>query len=110
MRKLVWFTHTNVSPKNRQDLSFDLTRFLDVFIKNKLWNKKPYRDEYKEKFARDDLNKIITIKINIHTNGAPYSNVHSYENTTISNLIRYNEKFEFLIKIKEKDNLCKLAA
>jgi hypothetical protein len=29
---------------------------------------------------------------------------------TISNLIRYNEKFEFLINIKEKDNLCKLAA
>ena len=29
---------------------------------------------------------------------------------TISNLIRYNEKFGFLIKIKEKDNLCKLVA
>jgi len=29
---------------------------------------------------------------------------------TISNLICYNEKFEFLINIKEKDNLCKLAA
>jgi hypothetical protein len=29
---------------------------------------------------------------------------------TISNLIRYNEKFEFLINIKEKDNLYKLAA
>ena len=29
---------------------------------------------------------------------------------TISNLIRYSEKFEFLINIKEKDNLYKLAA
>ncbi len=29
---------------------------------------------------------------------------------TISKLIHYSEKFEFLINIKEKDNLCKLAA
>ncbi len=80
MKKLVWFTHTNISSKLHQDLSFDLTEFIEVFIKNELWNKKPYRTEYKEQFSKEDLEKIISIKINIHIKGSPYTESHSYEN------------------------------
>jgi hypothetical protein len=80
MKKIVWFTHTNISSKVGADLTFDLTEFLEVFIENELWNKKPYRTEYKEQFSKEDLDKITSIKINIHTNNAPYSNLHSYEN------------------------------
>ena len=80
MKKLVWITHTNISSKVGQDLTFDLTEFLAVFIKNELWKKKPYRTEYKEHFTKEDLEKIFSIKLNIHTNNAPFSNLHSYEN------------------------------
>jgi hypothetical protein len=79
MKKLIWFTHTNISSKVRQELTFDLTEFLDVFIKNELWNKKPYRTEYKEKYTKQDLEKIVSIKMNIHTDIAPFSNFHRYE-------------------------------
>lgn len=80
MKKLVWITHTNISSKVGQDLTFDLTEFLAIFIKNELWKKKPYRTEYKAHFTKEDLEKIISIKLNIHTNNAPFSNLHSYEN------------------------------
>lgn len=73
MKKIVWFTHTNISSKVGADLTFDLTEFLEVFIENELWNKKPYRTEYKEQFLKEDLDKITSIKVNIHTNNAPIS-------------------------------------
>lgn len=79
MRKLVWFTHTNISTKTGQNLTFDLSEFLDVFVKNELWNKKPYRNEYKERFTKEELEKLVSIKVHIHTNDVPYSNLHSYE-------------------------------
>lgn len=80
MKKLTWVTHTNISTKTRQDLNFDLTQFLAIFIKNELWNKKPYRTEYKEKYTKKCLEKITSINVNIHSDIAPYSNFHRYEN------------------------------
>lgn len=52
---------------------------LKIFIEKELWTKKPYRTEYRVLFSKESLDKIISIKVNIHINGFPYSNFHSYE-------------------------------
>jgi len=80
MRTLTWFTHTNISTKDYQDLSFDLSEFIEVFLSNQLWDKMTYRTEYDSDFDKTDLEKIKSITINIHTNNSPYSNAHQYEN------------------------------
>lgn len=80
MKTLNWFTHTNISTKDYQDISIDLTEFLDIFISNCIWDKRRYRTEYDSEFTRDDIEKIKKIKINIHSHNAPFSNAHQYEN------------------------------
>lgn len=80
MKKIIWFTHTNISSKSKQDLTFDLTEYKNTFVEKELWNKKPYRTEYRESFTKEDLKKITSIKIHIHSDVAPYSNLHNYEN------------------------------
>lgn len=80
MKKITWFTHTNIVCIESQKLEFDLTDLIDVFIKNEVWNKTRYRTEYNFKFDQTDLQKIKSIKVNIHTDIAPFSNFHTYEN------------------------------
>lgn len=79
MRKLLWFTNTNISTKDHQDYSFELTKYLNVFVENKLWKKRKYHSEYNHEFGISDLQSIESIKIHIHNQGAPFSNLHSYE-------------------------------
>lgn len=79
MKKIHWFTHTNIVNRNYKDLEFDLTEFISVFIKNKLWDKPPYRTEYKQKFTKTNLEKLKSVKLIIHSEAAPFSNFHSYE-------------------------------
>lgn len=79
MKKILWFTHTNIASRSKQNLMFDLTEYIDTFVANELWNKKPYRTEYCDKFSKEDLKKITSIKIHIHTGIEPYSNLHNYE-------------------------------
>lgn len=91
MKKLCWFTHTNISSKDpkpfsfpsdqkeQPDFSYDLSEFLSVFIDNELWNKKKYREEYSYEFGREDLEKIKSIKFHFHCKRGPFSNAHGYE-------------------------------
>ncbi|WP_044206847.1 HEPN domain-containing protein [Flammeovirga sp. OC4] len=79
MKKIYWFTHLNLASTERLNLTFDLTKYLKIFIENEIWNKAPYRIEYTESFKREDIEKINSIKIHIHTEHAPYSNFHNYE-------------------------------
>lgn len=93
MKKLFWFTHTNIDARKVQSIpsistskvdvpsvSFNLTEFLSVFIENELWNKNKYRTEYIKDCNKSDFERIQSIKINIHSKGSPYSNNHDYEN------------------------------
>lgn len=90
MKKLTWFTHTNISSKDKSpkilndkykpDIIFDLTEFLPIFISNKIWEKDKYRLEYNYNFNKEDIEKIQSIKIIIHNYNSPLSNFHNYEN------------------------------
>ncbi len=87
MKKLLWFTKTNINHIVKNESSFhyinktmDLTEFINPFIKNELWNKVKYRNEYIEPFEKVDLEKIKSLKIHLHYNDYPYSNFHRYEN------------------------------
>ncbi len=80
MKKLHWFTQTNIACKESKKLEFDLTNFISDFIERQLWNKTKYRTEYNYKFEKTDLEKIKSLKLVIHTEVAPYSNFHQYEN------------------------------
>lgn len=91
MKKLTWFTHTNISsrtPKSYSsflaskeiaDITFDLSEFLNIFISNEIWTKKRYRSEYSSDFTKEDVDKIKLVKIHIHCKGGPFSNSHEYE-------------------------------
>ncbi|MDV3865394.1 hypothetical protein CMU00_08850 [Elizabethkingia anophelis] len=89
MKKLIWFTHTNIDTRQESPINIDgnkfpkhfinLTQYLDIFKKNKIWERKKYRTEYITNYSLEDLNKITSIKINLHSEAAPYSNGHSYE-------------------------------
>ncbi len=91
MKKFCWFTHTNISSKDpidafyfmdakqHPDLSYDLSKYLPIFLDNEIWTKKGYREEYTQKFNRDDLEKIKSIKFHFHCKGGPFSNSHEYE-------------------------------
>lgn len=80
MKKLHWFTQTNIACKESKKLEFDLTNYIEVFIRKELWNKTKYRTEYNYKFEKSDLEKIKSLKLIIHTQIAPFSNFHQYEN------------------------------
>ncbi|HMJ47843.1 MAG TPA: hypothetical protein VK498_10965 [Ferruginibacter sp.] len=79
MRKIHWFTHTNIVSKSERKIEFNLSEFIQLFIDNELWNKSPYRTEYRQKFEKTDLEKIKSIRFIVHTERSPYSNFHSYE-------------------------------
>jgi hypothetical protein len=79
MKKLHWFTKTNIACKESKKLEFDLTDYIEIFIERQLWNKPRYRTEYNYKFEKSDLEKIKSLKLIIHTETAPYSNLHEYE-------------------------------
>lgn len=89
MKKLIWFTHTNIDTRKVQSslsnddlpsISIDLSEFISVFNQNEIWKKRKYRTEYKCDYDRADLLKIKKIKMNFHSKGSPYSNGHDYEN------------------------------
>lgn len=80
MKKLHWFTQTNIACQESKKLEFDLTNFISTFTERQLWNKTRYRTEYNYKFEKSDLEKIKSLKLVIHTEVAPYSNFHQYEN------------------------------
>lgn len=80
MKKFYWFARTGIACKESKELSFDLTPYIAGFVKNKLWERVRYRSEYSSKFDEADILKIKSIKIHIHTDIAPLSNLHEYEN------------------------------
>jgi hypothetical protein len=92
MKKLIWFTHTNIDTRkvgssatcssngDSPTVSFDLTEFIPVFKSNKIWERKKYRSEYNYDYDKIDFEKIKSIKINLHSQNIPYSNFHNYEN------------------------------
>lgn len=89
MKKLIWFTHTNVDTRKIHrnifdsnyppNFSIDLTKYIKIFKKNEIWKKTKYRTEYKDDYNEEDFNKIKSIKILFYSESAPYSNGHSYE-------------------------------
>ncbi len=90
MKKLYWFTHTNIDCGQRKDFTFDLSPYLKTFIEHSLWQKIKYRTEYSSDFTEDDLKKIISLKINIHTKNSPFSNCHEYE-SVLKNYFELND-------------------
>jgi hypothetical protein len=79
MKKMLWFTATNLDTNPRSNFSIDLTEYIKVFIENKLWDKAKYRIDYSAKFTRDHLEKLTSFKVHFHSSDGPYSNFHSYE-------------------------------
>jgi len=89
MKKLIWFTHTNFDTRKihrnifdseyPSNYNIDLTRYIEIFKKNEIWKKTKYRTEYSNEYTEQDFNKIKSIKIFFYSEGAPYSNGHSYE-------------------------------
>ncbi|MGC4102330.1 hypothetical protein [Ferruginibacter sp.] len=79
MRKLHWFTTTNIACKDETEFEFDLTPFIPTFKKSRLWEKTPYRTEYREKFSQADFDKIKSVKFYVHTDRTPFTNLHGYE-------------------------------
>lgn len=79
MTKIFWFTHTNIVCEEASQLHFDLTKHIETFIEKELWKKSKYRTEYANTFERDDIEKIKSLKLHIHSPVAPYSNLHQYE-------------------------------
>lgn len=99
MKKLTWFTHTNIdtrsirkgisiaNPTNdNPTVSINLTEFIPIFIKNCIWERKKYRTEYSDGYDKECLEKIKSVIINLHSQQAPYSNQHNYENVLNSYL------------------------
>lgn len=78
-KNLTWVTHCGMDNKERQNLSFDLTPYIQVFIDKGLWNKKKYRTEYNIAFEREDLERIKAVSIHTFTDHAPLSQFHNYE-------------------------------
>lgn len=70
---------TGIACKEDKELTFDLSPFIAIFLSNKLWERNRYRSDYAYKFEEVDLQKIKSIKLHIHTNVAPLSNLHEYE-------------------------------
>lgn len=102
MKTLRWFTSTNIDTRfsgkrSLNDLfediptvSFDLTDYINTFRLNRIWEKPKYRTEYNTDYGEKDLNLITSIKIHLHSKGAPYSNTHNYENV-ISRYIKLDK-------------------
>ncbi|MES2331343.1 MAG: hypothetical protein V4539_17195 [Bacteroidota bacterium] len=80
MKKLIWFTHTGIACQNYAQLDFDLSFVLQTFLEKEVWTKRLYRTEYSWTFDKDDFQKIKTVKVHIHSSGAPLSQFHAYEN------------------------------
>lgn len=85
VRQFLWFTHTGIDTRfvNRQKAkkinTVDLTKYIDVFLKNELCFRPAYRPGFPKVFSEKDLKKIISIKVDFHGEEAPYSNAHGYE-------------------------------
>ena len=89
MKKLFWFTHTNIDTrqisnfhhvkKEEPKVAIDLTDFIDLFQQNEIWKRKKYRTEYIRDYNIEDFSKIKSVKIHLHSENAPYSNNHLYE-------------------------------
>lgn len=85
LRKFIWFTHTGVDTRriksynSENKATVDLTKYIEVFIKNELWLRPAYRPGYPKIFLEEDLRKVKSIKVDFHSENAPYSNAHGYE-------------------------------
>ena len=90
MKKLFWFTHSNIDTrkvanhhilqkKEEPKVTINLTGFLDVFKQNEIWKRKKYRTEYVREYNLDDFSKLKSVKIHLHSENSPYSNGHLYE-------------------------------
>lgn len=90
MKKLFWFTHSNIDTrnvvnlnifkeKNEPKITINLTKFIDVFQQNEIWKRKKYRTEYTRDYNLDDFSKIKSVKIHLHSENVSYSNGHLYE-------------------------------
>lgn len=114
MKKLLWFTETNINhiakkstSSSFEDITTDLTPYLKIFIEGELWKKEKYRNEYRETFEKSDLLKIENIKVNIHNKGYPFSNFRGYENLINSYINKNNIEKEKIISsgIKEASKI-----
>lgn len=104
MKRLLWFTQTNINylnqnnlAQNLSDKTIDLTKFIEVFTENELWKKQSYRDEYTSEFDKEYLQNIKTIKVHIHNSGYPFSNQHNYEKLISSYISAENLNREKII-------------
>jgi hypothetical protein len=79
MKRLYWFARTGIACMERKELVFDLTPYITIFQTNKLWERTRYRTEYNYRFDETDLQKIKALRVFIHTDIAPLSNLHEYE-------------------------------
>lgn len=86
MKKLLWFTETNINHTTKRttghslkDKTTDLSKYINVFTELKIWEKENYRTEYSSKINEENLKQISSIKIHLHTEGYPFSNFHNYE-------------------------------
>jgi hypothetical protein len=96
MKKLHWFTHTNIDTrrvksqntlrKENPKVSIDLSSFIEIFKKNEIWNRKKYRTEYTDQYNEQDVSKLKSLKVHFYSEEGPYSNGHSYE-SIISNYV-----------------------
>lgn len=100
MKKLFWFTHTNIDTRRvkygntlkkiNPKVSIDLSIFIEVFKKNEIWKRKKYRTEYSSEYSEQDVSKLKSIKVHFYSEEAPYSNGHSYE-SIINNYVDLNK-------------------
>ncbi|WP_422351143.1 hypothetical protein [Flagellimonas sp.] len=100
MKKLHWFTHTNIDTrrvksrnalkKDNPKVSIDLSHFIEIFAKNEIWKRKKYRTEYSSEYSEQDVSKLKSIKVYFYSEEAPYSNGHSYE-SIINNYVDLNK-------------------
>jgi hypothetical protein len=89
MKKIFWFTHTNIDTRKcasknifkteEPSVSIDLSEYLKLFYENEIWKRKKYRTEYSIEYTDKDFQKIKSFKIHLHSENWPYSNEHSYE-------------------------------
>jgi hypothetical protein len=86
MKKLLWFTETNINHTTKKasgyslkDKTTDLSNYIKIFTELKIWEKESYRTEYSSNINEENLKQIRSIKIHLHTEGHPFSNFHNYQ-------------------------------
>lgn len=85
VKQFLWFTHTGIdtrfvnieNPQKRNTI--DLSKYIDVFVKNDLCLRAAYGPGFPKIFSNKDLKKMRSIKVDFHGQEAPYSNGHGYE-------------------------------